>query len=376
MSYQKWAEETMMRILSKLEKTAPAIGASFPHMSQNGEFDSETPRWWTNGFWPGILWLAYNLTKNENYAFIAKETEVKMDVVIDEFDQIDHDAGFMWLLSSGANYMINSDEKSRCRLLKAASFLASRFNMQGNFIRAWNNERGWAIIDCTMNLPLLYWASNEINDPRFMYIARAHADTVVKHFIREDGSVNHIVSFDPYTGDCLGALGGQGAAPDSAWSRGASWAVYGMALAYRHLKDEKYLNAAKRTANFFIANLPEDMVAYWDFRVEKTQATPRDTSATACVACGLLELAELVGGVEGENYKEKAYKVLRSLTDNYSNLDNDEQQSLLSGGTVNAVINKGVNVGLIYGDYFYMEAISRLMGNKDIFWYSAPKAEQ
>lgn len=373
MDYKKWAEETMARILSKLEKTAPAIGARFPHMSVGKEFDEQAPRWWTNGFWPGLLWIAYQQTNNEKYAEMANEIEEKMDIVLDEFDLVDHDAGFMWLLSSGANYMIKGNNRSRQRLLKAASFLASRFNMKGNFIRAWNNKKGWAIIDCTMNLPILYWASNELDDPRFKYIAEAHAETVIKHFIRDDGSVNHIVSFDPFTGEFIESIGGQGNAPNSAWSRGTAWALYGMALAYRHLKDEKYLNAGKRVANFFIANLPEDLVAHWDFRVKREMDTPRDASATACAVCGLLELSEHIGGAEGENYKEKAYLILRSLTDNYSNLDNDFDQAILTHSTVSKPSNRGINVGLIYADYFYTEAISRLMGNRDVFWYSTKK---
>jgi len=373
MNYKDWATETMKRILSKLEKTAPAIGARFPHMSEGKEFDEQAPRWWTNGFWPGLLWIAYQQTQNEMYADMANEIEEKMDVVLDEFDLVDHDAGFMWLLSAGANYMLKKNDKSRRRLLKAASFLASRYNMKGNYIRAWNNVKGYAIIDCTMNLPLLYWASNEIDDPRFRYIAEAHAETVLKHFIREDGSVNHIVEFDPYEGGVVCVRGGQGNAPDSAWSRGAAWALYGTALAYRHLKDEKYLNACKKVANFFIANLPDDMVAHWDFRVDREEDTPRDASATACAVCGMLELADHIGGPEGENYRDKAYQILRSLTDKYSNLDNDADQAILTHSTVSKPANKGINVGLIYADYFYTEAISRLMGNKDLFWYSESK---
>ena len=375
MNYHKWVEETMQRVIKKLEKTAPAIGPRCPHMTEGGDFNEEIISWWTNGFWPGLLWLMYQQTKNDIFKDIAVKVEENLDVVLNEYDRVDHDAGFIWLLSAGANYKFNGGAESRCRLLKAASFLASRFNHKGNFIRAWNgvDSEGLAIIDCCMNLPLLYWASNEIGDPRFRYIAKEHADTVLNHFIRDDGSVRHIVRFDIETGEYVKTLGGQGASPDSAWSRGTSWALYGLALAYKHLGDERYLAASKRVANFFIANLPDDMVAHWDFRVEKKEDTPRDTSATACAACGLLELSELVGGVEGANYKEKAYRIVRSLTDNYSNLDNDKDQALLFGATVHAPNNIGINVGLIYADYFYTEALSRFMGNKDVFWYSAPK---
>ena len=142
---------------------------------------------------------------------------------------------------------------------------------------------------------------------------------------------------------------------------------------YRHLQDEKYLNACKKVANFFIANLPDDMVAHWDFRVDREEDTPRDASATACAVCGMLELADHIGGPEGENYRDKAYQILRSLTDKYSNLDNDADQAILTHSTVSKPANKGINVGLIYADYFYTEAISRLMGNKELFWYSESK---
>lgn len=153
-----------------------------------------------------------------------------------------------------------------------------------------------------MNLSLLFWAAKESSDPRFMHVARAHADTVVRHFIREDGSTYHIVRFNPETGEWADAIGGQGAAPESAWSRGAAWALYGMTNAYTHTGDETYLRAAQRVANFFIAHLPEDGVPYWDFRAEEEDGgIPRDSSAGACAASGLIDLAGHLGDTQGED---------------------------------------------------------------------------
>lgn len=370
MDNKLWAESTMRRIIEKLDKTADEIGASFPHTTRGDAYNNEDVSWWTNGFWPGILWTAYLVSSNEKYARIANEIERKIDAVLNEYDLLDHDVGFLWLLSSGANYKITGNKESRNRLLKAASFLASRFNLKGNFIRAWNHTKGYAIIDCMMNLPLLYFASEEIDDSRFNFIAEAHVNTVMKYFVRPDSSVNHIVSFNPESGEFIESVAGQGARADSAWSRGASWALYGLALAYRHLGDEKMLQKSKAVADFFMESSPEDFVAHWDFRVERNENTPRDTSAAACAACGMLELAEHLPENEAVVYKEYAAKILKSLTDNYSNLDNDKDQALLHSGTGNAPKNKNINVGLIYGDYFYIEGISRLIGNKKIFWYS------
>ncbi len=369
--YQAWAEETMKRILNKLEQMHSEIGNKIPHVCRDGKYDdmTESIQWWTNGFWPGLLWLGYQQTGKEEYAKDAADIEKKMDVVLDRFYSVDHDAGFLWLLSAGADFRLTGDEESKLRCIKAASILASRFNLKGKFIQAWNSQPGWAIVDCTMNIPLLYWASCITDNPRYRHIAEAHAETVARHFVRPDGSVNHILSFNPETGELIESLGGQGAAPDSAWSRGASWAVYGLPLSYRYTKNPEFLEAAKRAANFYIANLPEDHVAYWDFRVERTPETPRDTSAAACGACGLLELAKFVPDNEKPFYRDAAYKILKSLTDNYSNLDNSADQCILREGTGHFPAGQNINVGLIYGDYYYMEGISRLIGNDKIFWY-------
>lgn len=229
--YKQWAEETMQRILKKLDVTADEIGPRFPHVCKDKEYDNEQPRWWTNGFWPGILWMAYQQTSKKKFAEIAAEAENKMAYVLDEYYDVDHDAGFIWLLSAGADYRITGSEESKRRCMKAAAYLAS-----------------------------------------------------------------------------------------------------------------------------------------WDFRVPRTPETPRDTSAAACAACGLLEIAEHVPECEKEFYIDSTYKIVKSLTDNYSNLDSDKQ-CILNCGTGHCPAGQNVNVGLIYGDYFYMEAVSRLMGNTDIFWY-------
>jgi len=134
------------------------------------------------------------------------------------------------------------------------------------FIRAWDQNAaggtyGWAIIDSVMNLSLLYWATVTTGDPRFQLVAKAHTDTVLREFLRPDGSCYHIVEFDPATGHRIRALAGQGQSSDSAW------ALYGFAVGYGYTKEVRYLDAAKTVAHFFLAALPRDGVPYWDFRL-------------------------------------------------------------------------------------------------------------
>jgi len=299
---------------------------------------------------------------------------MQLDQVIVDYYKLDHDIGFMWTLTSLAQFKLLGSEASKRRALLAANLLAARFNVQGSYIRAWNpwsegeNNAGWAIIDCMMNLPLLHWASDITGDARFKHIAISHADMVLTHFIRPDGSVNHIVIFDPETGEKLEVNGGQGYAPDSAWSRGAAWAIYGMSLSYQYTGKDEYLQAAKRVAHYYLANMPEDLVPYWDFRLPEGVPAYRDSSAGACAACGLLLIADQVGTQEASLYRNAGERILHALYTNYGAWDSPTEEGLILHGTSHFPENKNVDVPLIYGDYFFAEGISRLNGNRELFW--------
>lgn len=373
---RNWVEEAWQQVDRKVTRTSERIGARFPHASVQGEYELEAPHWWTAGFWPGMLWLLYGdeASRSEHYKQIAEDCERQLDNVITGYDRLDHDMGFMWSLTSVARYKLLGEEESKRRALLVANLLCGRFNVKGRYIRAWNpwsegqRNEGWAIIDCMMNLPLLYWASETTGDPRYKHLAMAHADTVLEHFIRPDGSVNHIVEFDAEAGEFVQVHGGQGFAPDSAWSRGASWAIYGMALSYRYTGEKRYLDASKITANFFLAHLPSDDVPHWDFRLPSEIEKFRDSSAGACAACGLLAIAEAVGEIEAPLYENAGERILRSLYENYGAWDDLKEEGLILHGTSHYPEQKNIDVPLIYGDYFFVEGLSRLKGNAVVFW--------
>lgn len=357
------------KIVDKVSRTSTRIGATFPYVSVNGQYDAHPPHWWTAGFWPGLLWLIYRDTKNERLKDIAVSCEEQMDVPLLAYDELHHDVGFMWSLTAVAQHKLLGTEVSRRRGLIAASHLMGRYNAAGRFIRAWNepDEPGWAIIDCLMNLPLLYWASATTADPRFRHVAKAHADTALREFLRPDGSAYHIVCFDPETGERVGARGGQGFAPESAWARGTAWALYGMALSCRYLRDDVYLQAAKRSAHFFLAHLPEDGVPCWDFRAPLVDDMGYDSTSSAIAASGLLEISALVPEAEQQFYYNAAVKILKALDDHYSAWD-EEEEGLLLKGTANFPRKSCVNVPHIYGDYFFAEAVAKWRGQSELFW--------
>lgn len=371
---KEWEQEAWEQIVRKVSRTSKRIKDRFPHASVNGEYVLEPPYWWTAGFWPGLLWLVYRDTKDESLRALGESCERQLDQVIVDYYRLDHDIGFMWQLTSVARYKLLGEEESKQRALLAANLLCARYNIKGRYIRAWNpwqpgeDNSGWAIIDCAMNLSLLHWASEISGDPRYKHIAIAHADTVLEHFIRPDGSVNHIVIFDPASGEKLGVNGGQGYSEQSAWSRGVAWAIYGMALSYKHTGEERYLHAAQSVADFFIANLPADHVPVWDFRLPGDVPQYRDTSAGACAACGLLLLAEQVTDLEATLYKEVGERMLHALYSQYGAWDNEAEEGLILHGTSHYPEGKNIDVPLIYGDYFFVEGVSRLLKHGELFW--------
>lgn len=350
---------------TKVDGMIADIGDKIPHVARaDGHYDHMPLDWWTSGFWPGLLWILHDVTGKAHYLEAARPWDERLERLFVVENDLYHDVGFQFLPTAVAKYKITGDRDGRRRGLSAANFLAGRYNPAGRFIRAWNGDHqaGWAIIDCCMNLSLLYWASEESGDPRFAHIATAHAETALAHFLRPDGSNNHIVCFDPLTGEVERVDGGQGYAPESAWSRGQAWALYGMTNIYKYTRDVRFLEAAQRSAYHFIASLPEDGVPYWDFRLPGFDGQPRDTSAGAIAASGLLDLAELTPPAAGARFRKAAVDMLEAMTERYATFGRDGFHAILTGGTGHVPENKNIDVSLIYGDYYYVEAVAKLVG--------------
>lgn len=325
--------------------------------------------WWTNGFFAGILWQMYYVTKEECYLNWAREQEKKLDPCFSIFEGLHHDVGFMWLASAAADYMQTESHEAKVRALHAATILAGRFNLNGNFIRAWNGangeDRNSVIIDSLMNMSLLHWAYEETKDARFQAIAIAHTDTIVKNFVREDGSVKHIVRFDSDTGEVMNEPGGQGVGPGSAWTRGQSWAIYGLTNAYKHTKKQEYLDKAKLVADYFAAHLREADMVPVDF-CQSMDDYYEDNSAACIAANGFLQLSEWLGE-EGEYYRNVAIRLLERVL-NYGCCLDERKEAVVMHCAVSYNEREHGYHTLIYADYFFLEAILALGNNALNIW--------
>ena len=358
------ASEILERIIDKARVTAPlaARAGVIPYGGVGGQwrpapFDGNS--WWTGGFWPGALWLLHAATGESAFMEEARRAGDLLAAELRTFRLLNHDVGFMYLLSRGADFKLTGDAQAQIDCLHAASLLMGRFNPVG-FIRAWNEpERvGYAIIDCMMNLSLLFWASRQTGDPRFAKVARLHADTTLRHFLRADGSVRHIVEFDPETGAMVREHAGQGFALGTAWSRGQAWGLYGFALAYANTGDARYLDASRQIADFFVAHIRADGLTNCDF-LQPAAPERLDNIAGACGACGLLELAGLTGEVR---YREAAERLLDGLIDHCADLD-PHRCGVLTHCTASYHDDAaGVHTNIVYGDFFLIEWLLSVIG--------------
>lgn len=376
-----WAEETYGKLVVKMKAEAERIGTMIPYTTRDGKYhdldvEGGGLHFWTNGFWPGMLWQMYHATKEQIYRTAAEGVEERMKQLLTEFENLDHDMGFLFLPMSVANWRQTGNMDARRNGLHAANLLAGRFNPVGQYIRAWNDYMmpdsdvsGWMIIDCMMNLPLLYWAAEETRDLRFKHIAISHAKTAQQHIVRSDGSCNHILIFDPQTGVFLDNPGGQGYGSGSSWSRGQSWAVYGFTLSYLHTGDESFLATAKQCAHYCISNLA---VSGWlppvDYRCP-AQPVKYDSTAGMILACGLLELARQVGEYERTLYTKAALNILKACDKKFCNW-NPEEDSIVDGGTFfyHDPTGEDTEVPIIYGDYYLIEAVLKLLGKELFIW--------
>jgi unsaturated chondroitin disaccharide hydrolase len=330
---------------------------------------------WTSSFFTGMALIAWQATEDEYFLdqVLRLAPNYREKVFTRQLDT-HHDLGFLYSLYSVALYKLTGDQQHREVGLRAAEVLSHRFNAKGNFIRAWgrldetvspigngkSQTDNLCIVDCMMNLPLLYWASNETGEDKYRDMAVRHADMVLKYFIRPDNSLWHAYRFNLRTGKPIGPENFCGRGVDSYWARGAAWAIYGFALSYTHTRDEKYLDGSLRLAKMFMTQLDQQVVPVWDFRLPANAAPVRDSSAAAITACGLQELAKHhAAGLD--ILKAKNALLDRICSGDYLNANNECPGILKSAFGDQPAYSS-------WGDYFLMEALSRELTGNEAFW--------
>ena len=363
--------EALEAAVKKVRENLEVYIDKYPHVSENNVYPQEENKLWTASFFPGIVYLTYEITGDKSYLRYSDEYVKSFKLRVEEGRTVTHDLGFLYTLSCVANYKLTGNEEAKAVALKAADVLISRYNEKGRYIQAWGAiglkyPDVKIIIDTMLNLPFLYWASEVTGDRKYHDIAYNHAITASQSIVRDDASTYHTYLMNPDTGEAVEGKTHQGRFDESTWARGQAWAVYGFALSYTYTKEPYFLDVARKTANYFLNHLPQDHVPYWDFSFTDTEPDIRDSSAAAITLCGLLELAKHVEGQERELYQKAAYKIVESLYINYSTKDDPHSNGLLLHGMYHRT--NGADECTIWGDYYYFEALVRLLKDWKMYW--------
>lgn len=317
---------------------------------------------WCSGFWPGFLWYAYEYSGDEN---IKKEAERFTAPIksIAYSPARNHDIGFMVYNSFGNGYRLTGNKEYKDVLLAAADTLATLYNPKVGSILSWPTQKKYrhnTIIDNMMNLELLFWASKNGGDKKLYEIAESHAKVTMKNLMRPDGSLYHVGSFNEETGEFIKAVTHQGYADESMWARGQSWGIYGFAIAYRETGNTAFMEASMKLADHFLNRLPEDGIPFWDFDDPKIPDAPKDASAAAIAACGMLELSKLVNDSTLEDKYVDAAKSFVEILSSDAYYSGNTNQAILLHSTGHHPNNSEIDVPIIYADYYFMEALLRL----------------
>lgn len=371
-----YIEQAMHFVLQKIDENLITFTESFPGpVSNNNAYSPTGNTDWTTSFWTGLLWLAYEVTGDPKYRKVAEIHLKSFRRRIEKRIGTDtHDLGFLYTLSCMAAFKLTGSEQAKETALMAAKLLTERYYEKAGIIQAWGNlndpaQQGRMIIDCLMNLPLLYWASDVTGDNKYRNMAYSHAQQAAKHIVREDASCFHTFYMDTHTGMPIGGKTCQGYSDDSSWARGQAWAIYGFPLSYIYTGDETFLQIAAKMANYFLNRLPDDDVCYWDL-VFTDGDQERDSSSAAIAACGLLETAKHLplSNPCRTLYENAALKIILSLTDKYTSRDLTNSNGILLHGVYNKPGSCGVDECCIWGDYFYFEALVRLWKDWELYW--------
>ncbi len=356
----------------------------FPESFQNGAWQpiekERAAGHWVDGFWTGLLWLAYAHSGDPVLRAGAERWTNRLAHL--KTNTGTHDLGFIFYLSHVIAGRLTGQASWYDNAVEAAYTLIKRFNPRGEYLQAWDDDgiRKWAgrtNIDLMMNLALLYWAGNISGDGKLADIATLHARTSRLVLVRGDGSTAHVADFDPDTGLLMRREQYQGYSHDSCWSRGQAWALYGFATCYRFTGIPAFLSAAQALADYTERHAPQDLVPFWDYNSPHIPHTYRDSSAAAVNVCGLLELAA-VDSQAAARWTGLARRILSSLCEHYLIIGASGPSAILRDGARSVPANL-MQHGLIYGDYYFLEALTAFTRpdiHQRAFADDSPKAAQ
>ena len=351
----------------QVRKLVEAHPGLYPLYTLNGRWKHEGPPWmnWGDGFLPGLMWIFCKRAGKESAEgkfWLEQAVRYTRPLEARKTDSDLHDLGFLFFSTYYRWYRLAHDPVLRDVLVEAGATLARRFREKGHYLRSFIGENSLSI-DIMMNVGIIFYAARESGDRRLFDVALRHSLTTRRVLVRGDGSTAHEGVFDTDTGEFLRQGTYQGYRGDSCWSRGLAWALYGFTTAYQYSHDPRFLDTAQSCADFYIAHCPPDGIPAWDFNAPVENRSLVDTSAAAICAAGLLRLCRLApDSIKGQFYWSVALKILRSLCEKHLAKGDPKWEGVLKGGVYHVHKSLGVDESVMWGEYFFCEALERVLG--------------
>ncbi|MCF3110030.1 glycoside hydrolase family 88 protein [Niabella sp. CC-SYL272] len=371
---QNWFRRSVTVVGAQLTRAAGTYtpGLNPRSVNPNGTVRTAPYTDWTTGFFPGSLWYGYELTGNKELALSARKFTLALDSI--RYVTKTHDLGFMLYCSYGNAWRITKDKAYLPVLEEGAQHLYDRFSPKTGVIRSWDFGEHWkfpVIIDNMMNLEYLYWAGTQFKKSAYSQAASTHALTTMKNHFRKDYSSYHVVDYDPVTGKVRSKETHQGLSDESAWARGQAWGLYGYIMCYNNSGNARFLEQAQHIARFIMTHprMPKNKIPVWDFDVHNALdpdgRAPRDASAAAVIACGLLDLSTKVK--DGKKYADYAEDILKALSSpDFLAKPGDNHFFILKHSVGAFLFNSEIDTPLNYADYYYLEALKKYAALKKI----------
>lgn len=345
-----------------LEKYSPDY---YPMYTVRGKFGQDRKRWthWCDGFYPGLMFIFAGATDDEWW--LDKAIAYATPLEERRYDRAVHDLGFIFF-STHLRWLELGGPAERIEpiLVQAGKTMAMRFMERGQYLRSFV-EPASLFIDIMMNVGTIFHAALVTGDEHLYAIANQHCLTTRRALVRGDGSTAHEAIFDLDTGECLRQSTHQGFRGDSCWSRGLAWSLYGFTRSYLQSGRTEFLETAMLNADFYLEHTPPDGVTPWDYDAPDAGALSRtqvDTSACAIAASGLLDLADAAPDkTKARAYRDFALTSLQTLTQKYLGNQTPGFEGILNGGVYHIHKNLGVHEAVMFGEYFFVEALDKAL---------------
>lgn len=362
-------EKTFETAKTKVRRLAEQHPGYYPMYTQQGKWFHDGPLWthWCDGFLPGMMWIFAKRTWGTPEADFWKDLAIKYSTPLEprQYDRDVHDLGFIFLSTYYRWYNLTREPELKKVLVQAGQTMGMRFKEKGNYLRSFVSDDS-LFIDIMMNVGIIFYAARETDDKRLRDIAIRHCLTTRRYLVRGDGSTAHEGIFNLETGEFLKQTTHQGYRGDSCWTRGLAWSLYGFSTSFEYARDPRMLETAERCADFFISRTPADGIPPWDFDAPADSRKLVDTSAAAIAASGLFRLCRLLPDpIKGHFYYNTALRILRSLCEKYVSTPEEEYEGILTGGVYHIHKDLGVNESVMWGEYFFVEALSQALQQLD-----------